>query len=70
MLVHTIRQTILHDSYGIIVENCWDVFGGELVCGVADEKACLADGTIADHNAPEWRQLIVALDSAIPELTL
>lgn len=41
-----------HYSDGVVVEDRRDVFGGELVCGVADEKTCLADSTVADDDAP------------------
>lgn len=41
-----------HYSDGVVVEDRRDIFGGELVRGVADEKTCLADGTVADDDAP------------------
>ena len=39
-----------HDGNGIIVEDGRDVFRGELVGGVADEQARLADGTVTDDD--------------------
>ena len=43
----------LHHSDRIIVEYGWNVFRWELVRGVADQEAGLADGAIANHNAPK-----------------
>lgn len=43
----------LHHRHGIVVEDCWHVFGGELVGGVANQKASLANGTVSDHHTPE-----------------
>ena len=42
----------VHDSHSVVVENSWDIFRWEFVCCVADEEACLADGAVADNNAP------------------
>lgn len=42
----------IHNRDGIVVKYCWDVFRRELVCCVADEKACLSDGTVANDHAP------------------
>jgi hypothetical protein len=42
-----------HYGDGIVVENGRHIFRREFVGGVADEKTCLADGTVADDNAPE-----------------
>jgi hypothetical protein len=41
-----------HDSHGVVVENCGNVFRGKLVRGVADEQTCLADSTVADDDTP------------------
>jgi hypothetical protein len=41
-----------HDGHGVVVEDCWDIFRGELVGGITDEKTCLSDGTVADDDAP------------------
>jgi hypothetical protein len=41
-----------HDSHGIVIEDCGNVFRGKLVRGVADEETCLADRTVADDDAP------------------
>jgi hypothetical protein len=41
-----------HYSDGVVVEDRGDIFGGELVGGVADEKTCLADSTVADDDTP------------------
>jgi hypothetical protein len=41
-----------HNGDGVVVEDCGDIFRGELVCGVANEKTCLADRTVADDDAP------------------
>jgi hypothetical protein len=44
----------LHDGYGIIVKDGRDIFGGEFVGGIADEKTGLAYGTIAhDHTSTD-----------------
>lgn len=42
----------LHDSDRIVVEDRRDIFRGELVGGVTDEKTCLADSTVTDNDAP------------------
>jgi hypothetical protein len=39
-----------HDSNGIIIEDSGNIFGRELVCGVADEQTCLADSTVTDDH--------------------
>jgi hypothetical protein len=41
-----------HDGHGVVVEDCWDIFRGELVGGITDEKTCLSDRTVADDDAP------------------
>jgi hypothetical protein len=41
-----------HDGDGVVVEDGGDIFRGELVRGVADEKTCLADSTVTDDDAP------------------
>lgn len=41
-----------HNGDGVVVENSRNIFGGELVGRVANEQAGLADGTIADDDAP------------------
>lgn len=41
----------LHDCDGVVVEDCGDIFGGELVGGVTDEETCLSDRTVTDDNA-------------------
>lgn len=41
-----------HYSDGVVVENRRNIFRGELVRSIADEKTCLADGTITDDDAP------------------
>lgn len=45
-------QTNVHDRDGIVVEDGRDVFGWELVGGVGDEHAGLADGTVAHDDTP------------------
>lgn len=42
----------LHDGDRIVIEYRRDIFGGELVGGVTDEKTCLADSTVTDDDAP------------------
>jgi hypothetical protein len=42
----------VHYRDGIIVEDCRDVFRGELVGSVADEQARLTDGTVTDDDTP------------------
>ena len=46
----------LHDSDGIVVKNGRNIFRRELVGGVADEEARLANSTIADDDAPAGGQ--------------
>jgi hypothetical protein len=41
-----------HNSDGVVVKDRRDIFGGEFVRGVADEKTCLADSTVTDDDAP------------------
>ena len=47
----------VHYSDGIVVEDGRDVFGGKLIRCVADEKTCLAYGTVTDDDAPGVRAL-------------
>lgn len=42
----------LHDSDSVVIENGRDIFRGELVGCVADQKTCLADSTVTDDNTP------------------
>lgn len=41
----------VHDRDSIVIEDCGNVFRGELVCRVADEKTCLSDRTVTDDHA-------------------
>jgi hypothetical protein len=41
-----------HNGDGIIVEDCRDIFRGEFVGGIADQKASLANGTVSENNTP------------------
>jgi hypothetical protein len=41
-----------HYSDGVVVEDRGNIFGGKFVRGVADEKTCLADSTVANDDAP------------------
>lgn len=54
-----------HNSDSIVIEDSRDVFGGELVCRVADEQACLSDSTVADDNTPrggkEWSVVVLSI---------
>lgn len=43
-----------HNGHGVVVEDGRDIFRGELVCRVADEETCLADGTVTDDDTPAW----------------
>jgi hypothetical protein len=47
-----------HHSNGIVIEDGWDVFGGELVGGVANEQTGLAHGTITDDHTPAHRNVV------------
>jgi hypothetical protein len=49
-----------HYGNGVVVENGGDIFGRKLVRGVADEETCLADGTVADYDAPAERIVLVS----------
>lgn len=42
----------IHDSDSIVIKYSGHIFGREFVCGVADEKARLAHGSVSNHNAP------------------
>jgi hypothetical protein len=39
-----------HDSNGIVIEDGWDIFGGEFVGCVTDEETGLAHSTITDNH--------------------
>jgi hypothetical protein len=41
-----------HNGDGVIVEDCWDIFGGEFIGRVADEETGLAHGTVTNNHAP------------------
>lgn len=45
------RWSCIHNRDGIVVKYCRDIFGGELVRRVADEKTGLSDGTVANDHA-------------------
>ena len=45
-----VEKKDVHDSNGIVVEDGRDVFGGEFVGRIADEKTCLADSTVTGDN--------------------
>ena len=40
----------IHNSDSIIIKDCGDIFGRELVCGIADEKTSLTNSTITYYN--------------------
>jgi hypothetical protein len=42
----------LHDSDSIVVKDSGDILGGELVCGVRDQQAGLADSTVTNDDTP------------------
>jgi hypothetical protein len=46
------KRIDLHDGDGIVVEDGRDIFGGELVCCVRDQKTGLSHGTISDDDTP------------------
>lgn len=50
-----------HHGHGIVIEDGGNVFGGELVGGVADKEACLAHGTVTDDHAPATRGSVSCL---------
>ena len=41
-----------HDGDGVVVEDCRYVFRRKLVRSIADEQTCLADGAVANNDAP------------------
>jgi len=43
----------LHDSDSIVVKDSGDILGGELVGGVRDQQARLADSTVTNDDTPE-----------------
>lgn len=45
-------QAGLHDCDGVVVEYCWDILGGKLVCSVGNQQARLTDSTVANDDAP------------------
>lgn len=50
--VSEIGDSRLHSHYRdrVVIKDGWDVFRREFVCRVADEKACLAHGSVTDHD--------------------
>lgn len=46
------KRTDSHHRDGVVIEDSRNIFGGELVCCVADEEASLSNGTVADDDAP------------------
>jgi hypothetical protein len=40
----------VHDCNGIVIEHGGNVFGGELVGSVADEKTSLANCTVSNND--------------------
>jgi hypothetical protein len=52
------EQEDSHNSNSIVIEDGWDVFGGELVGGVANEQTGLAHGTITDDHTPAHRNVV------------
>lgn len=43
------RAIYLHYSNGIVIEHSRNIFRGELVCRVADQKASLSNSTVTDN---------------------
>lgn len=39
-----------HNGNSIVIKDCRDIFGGEFVCRVADQKTSLAHSTITDDH--------------------
>src|ERR1700722_13318054 len=39
-----------HHSDCIVIKDCWDVFGRELIGSVTDEKTSLSNCTVADDH--------------------
>lgn len=48
----------VHNGDSIVIEDCRDIFRGELVRRVADEQTCLSDRTVTDDNAPKQYSLV------------
>ena len=46
----------LHDSDSIVVKDSGDILGGELVGGVRDQQAGLADSTVTNDDTSECAQ--------------
>lgn len=40
-----------HYRDGIVIEDCWDIFGRKLIGSVRDQEAGLSHGTVADDHA-------------------
>jgi hypothetical protein len=45
-------QVNSHNSDGVVVEDCRDIFGRELVCCVTDEKTSLSNSTVTNDDTP------------------
>ncbi len=55
------RRVDSHNSDGIVIKDGRDIFGGEFVCRVADEKTSLAHGTITNNHTPADSSLAIML---------
>jgi hypothetical protein len=45
-------QVDSHNSDSVVVEHSRDIFGGEFVCCIADEKTSLSNSTVTNDDAP------------------
>jgi hypothetical protein len=49
----------VHDRHGIVVEHSRNVFGGEFVSSVADEKTSLANSTVSNNDTSVQESALV-----------
>lgn len=68
--VDSSREKYSHDCDSIVIKHCRDVFRRELVRGIANEKAGLANSTVTDDNASISPLIVVStcLNNSAPGL--
>lgn len=54
-------QVDSHNRNCVVVEDCRDIFGGKLVCCVADEKTGLSNSTVTNDDAPRKGVNLISL---------
>jgi len=41
---------IHHETDGVVIKDCGDIFSRESVCGIGYQQTCLSNGAIARHH--------------------